>query len=81
MPGPPNTRMSSLEEPPLSLIGITYVKERLLFSMTWLKTSTKLLAAEPPLNTTSFLGLTAIALRYLDGHERNKSKQLRNAII
>ena len=72
MPGPPNTRMSSLEEPPLSLIGMTYVKAQLFFSMTWLKTSTKLLAAEPPLKTTIFLVLAAIAGTLFRGSEQTR---------
>lgn len=45
--------MSSLDEPPLSLIGITYVNEHEFFSITSLNTSTRLLAALPPEKTTS----------------------------
>lgn len=32
IPGPPNTRMSSLDEPPLSLIGIILILNQSLFS-------------------------------------------------
>ena len=52
MPGPPKTLISSLELPPLSLMGMTYVNVQEFFSITSLKTSTRLLAALPPENTT-----------------------------
>ena len=44
--------MSSLDEPPLSLMGITYVNEHECLSITSLNTSTRLLAALPPEKTT-----------------------------
>jgi hypothetical protein len=49
--GPPRTRISSDEEPPLSLMGMMYVSGRRFFSVSLLKTSTNELAAVPPEKT------------------------------
>jgi hypothetical protein len=52
MPGPPNTLISSLDEPPLSLIGMIYDSLACLSSARVLKTSVMLFAADPPEKTT-----------------------------
>lgn len=47
-------------------MGMTYVKEQLFFSMTSSNTSTRLLAAEPPLNTTTFRFWTPFMITGID---------------
>lgn len=49
--GPPNTRMSSDELPPLSLIGMMYLNGRPRFATILSNTSTRKLAAVPPEKT------------------------------
>ena len=69
--------MSSLDEPPLSLMGITYVNEHEFLSITSLNTSTRLLAALPPEKTTS-LRLDGDADRLFSTFNVGKSDMIDN---
>ena len=54
--------MSSLDEPPLSEIGMTKLIEQKFFSIICSNVGTRLLAALPPLKTTTFLRITDIVV-------------------
>ena len=74
MPGPPKNRISSLEEPPLSEIGMTKLMEQKFWSIMCSNKGTKLLAALPPLKTTTLLLATDICAGTLPAMESQIGK-------